>query len=65
MFLTKDEMAALTGYERPAVQSRWLRENSFPFILGGDGHPKVLRQVVISRLGGQCEPKRNPELRLK
>ena len=65
MFLTKDEMAEFTGYERPAAQSRWLHGNSIPFIRGGDGHPKVLRQVVISRLGGQCEPKRNPELRLK
>ncbi|MBC8994999.1 DUF4224 domain-containing protein [Pseudomonas sp. N40(2020)] len=65
MFLTKDEMATLTGYERPAAQSRWLRENSFPFILGGDGHPKVLHQVVISRLGGHYEPKKSPELRLK
>ncbi|MDR9865868.1 MULTISPECIES: DUF4224 domain-containing protein [Pseudomonas] len=65
MLLTRDEVADLTGYERPATQSRWLRENSFPFILGGDGHPKVLRQVVISRLGGQCETKRTPELRLK
>ncbi|MHC8348725.1 DUF4224 domain-containing protein [Pseudomonas sp. RT4P38] len=65
MLLTTDEVADLSGYERPANQSRWLRENSIPFILGGDGHPKVLRQVVISRLGGHCEPKRYPELRLK
>lgn len=64
MFLTKDEMATLTGYERPAAQSRWLRENS-SFILGGDGHPKVFHKVVISRLGGHFEPKKSPELRLK
>lgn len=65
MFLTKDEMAEFTGYERPAAQSRWLDNNSIPFIRGGDGRPKVLRQVVISLLEGRCEPKRSPELRLK
>ena len=27
MFLTKDEMTALTGYEKPTAQSRGLREN--------------------------------------
>jgi hypothetical protein len=65
MLLTKVEVSDLTGYARPATQSRWLRENSIPFILGGDGHPKVLRQVIETRLGGQCEPHRKPELRLK
>lgn len=65
MFLTKDEMAEFTGYERPAAQSRWLHDNSIPYIRGGDGHPKVLRQVVISLLGGRCEAKKKPELRLK
>ncbi|ONH52824.1 protein of unknown function [Pseudomonas cedrina] len=65
MFLTRDEVAELTGYQKPSAQIRWLEAQQFGFIVGGDGVPKVLRQVVISRLGGQATQKRSPELRLK
>lgn len=65
MFLTKDEVAELTGYKKPSAQIRWLQEQQFGFVVGGDGIPKVLSQVVISRLGGQTTQKKSPELRLK
>lgn len=65
MFLTKDEVAELTGYQKPSAQIRWLEAQQFGFVVGGDGVPKVLRQVVISRLGGPTAQKKSPELRLK
>jgi len=65
MFLNKEEVAELTGYQKPSAQSRWLQAQQFCFVVGGDGIPKVLRQVVISRLGGSTAQKKSPELRLK
>ncbi len=65
MFSTKKEVAELTRYRKPRAQIKWLQVQQFGFAVGGDGHPKVLRQVVINRLGGQTAPKKSPELRLK
>ncbi|MBV4452718.1 MULTISPECIES: DUF4224 domain-containing protein [Pseudomonas] len=65
MFLTKDEVTELTGYQKPSAQIRWLQAQQFGFVVGGDGVPKVLRQVVLSRLGDQTAQKKSPELRLK
>lgn len=65
MFLTKKEVAELSGYRKPSAQIKWLRVEQFGFVVGGDGHPKVLRQVVLNRLGGQVEHKKSPELKLK
>lgn len=45
-FLTAEEVAELTGFVRPAAQKRWLSENDFSFVEGGDGRPKVLEEVV-------------------
>jgi hypothetical protein len=50
MFLTKDEVADLTGHARPAIQSRWLRTNCVPFIVGGDGQPKVPSQSLLDKI---------------
>ncbi|MGY2277403.1 DUF4224 domain-containing protein [Pseudomonas monsensis] len=63
MFLTPEEVANLTGYKRPAAQIRWLTAERYGFAVGGDGHPKVLRQVVIGRMGG-VQSRKEPELRL-
>lgn len=65
MFLNREEVAELTGYRKPSAQIKWLQVQQFGFAVGGDGHPKVLRQVVINRLGGQIAQKKSPELRLK
>lgn len=62
MFMTQDEVADMTGYLRPKDQVRWLQAEKFGFVISADGKPKVLRQVVLARLGGHAE-KKGPELR--
>lgn len=52
MFLTKEEVADLTGHTRTAIQSRWLRTNAIPFIIGGDGYPKVPKQSLLDKIDG-------------
>lgn len=64
MFLTPKEVADLTGYQKPSAQIRWLEGERFGYVIGGDGHPKVLRDVVLSRLGGVRSKKREPQLML-
>lgn len=65
LLLNADEVADLSGYQKPSAQARWLKQNDFPFVIGGDGRPKVLRQVVEARLGGKpSEKKREPKLHL-
>lgn len=64
MFLTPQEVAELTGYQKPSAQIKWLTAERFGFVIGGDGHPKVLREVVLSRLGVVKPSKKEPQLRL-
>ena len=49
-FLTRDELADLTGYQQRRKQCAWLRDGGWPFVLGGDGHPRVLRDELVRRL---------------
>lgn len=63
MFMTPDEVADMTGYLRPRDQIRWLEAERFGYVIGADNKPKVLRQVVIARLGGIAEKKNGPQLR--
>lgn len=64
MFLSAEEVAELTGYQKPSAQVRWLEAERFGFVVGGDGQPKVLREVVLSRLGSTKPNKKAPALRL-
>ncbi|PKL96568.1 MAG: hypothetical protein CVV18_01275 [Gammaproteobacteria bacterium HGW-Gammaproteobacteria-8] len=64
MFMTPQEVADLTGYQKPSKQIAWLTAERFGFVVGGDGHPKVLRDVVLSRLGAVKTSKKEPQLRL-
>ena len=64
MFLTHEEVAELTGYVKSSAQIKWLKAGRYGFAIDGYGKPKVLRQVVIARLGG-AEEKRQPVLRFK
>ena len=67
MFLSDEELRELSGYQKPSAQKRWLDAQSIAFLVGGDGHPKVLRSVVIARLGGTLSVSaetREPKLRL-
>ncbi len=52
MFLTEYELRDLTGLTRPAAQGRWLRRNGWPVVEDARGRPRVLRSVVLARLGG-------------
>lgn len=65
MFLTQDELFDLSGLRQAAAQIRWLRDHRYPMEIGADGKPRVLRSVVLARLGGsgQNEPT-GPRLRL-
>jgi len=64
MFLTEEEVAELTGYKRPTDQVRWLREEKFGFVIDGNGRAKVLREVVLARLGSGPSKRKEPQLRL-
>ena len=67
MFLSDVELRELSGYQKPSAQMRWLDAQSIAFLVGGDGHPKVLRSVVIARLGGALPvsaAEKAPQLRL-
>ena len=65
MFLTESEIQQLSGYVRVSAQQRWLEEHGIAFLQGGDKRLKVLRSVVLQRLGACSEDtKREPKLRL-
>lgn len=52
MFLTRDEIAELTERKTKSAQIAWLKVNGFHFVIGANGHPRVLREYVASRMGG-------------
>ncbi len=64
MFLTEEEVAELTGYKRARDQVRWLERERFGFVIDGSGRPKVLREVVLARLGSVSSKRKEPQLRL-
>lgn len=57
MFLTPDEIAALTGKQRPAAQIRALRSMGVDHRVRPDGRPVVLRAHVEALLGAIRPPK--------
>lgn len=64
MFLTEEELQALSGKQKPCAQIRWMKRECIPHIVGGDGKPKVLRDLVVARLGGNTQTRPEPKLRL-
>ena len=50
MFLTRDELAELTGYQLPAWQARWLDAHHWRYERSISGRPIVLRAHAESRL---------------
>jgi|GEM_PF-958298 len=50
--LTKHELKDLTGWEDVKRQMEWLVTHGYPFDVGGDGFPKVLRLAVIQKMLG-------------
>lgn len=65
MFMTPEEVADLTGRTRASAQIRWLDEHLFGYVVGADGRPKVLREIVLSRLGSTRQQKKEPRLNLR
>lgn len=51
MFLTSDELIELTGYRFASYQKKWLIANGFNFLISRAGQPKVLRSVLIEKIG--------------
>lgn len=54
MFLTHTELADLTDCKRSKGQQDWLDRNGFRglYLIGERGRIKVLRDVVLARMGG-------------
>ena len=64
MFLTPEELQDLTGYKIKPKQIAWLRANAYPFEIAGDGRARVLKAVVLAKLGGMAQQSQGPQLRL-
>ena len=45
MFLTQSELIEMTGYQKHQAQQRWLKAQRIPFLIGGDGMPRVMRNL--------------------
>lgn len=58
MFLSADELRALTGLKRKADQVRFLRGQGYVVELDANGRPLVLRAVVEARMGAVPSPSR-------
>ncbi len=50
--LSEKEIVMLTEYSKPALQRKQLQKMGIAFEPSRTGKPKVLREVVIKRLGG-------------
>lgn len=64
LFLTTDELKALTGTARPKIAMRWLKREGFVYMVGVDGWPRVLRTAVLARLGEKAPTPSEPRLHL-
>lgn len=65
MFLTDDELFALTGYRRNADRCRWLKKNGWTFMRSAiTGRPVVSRNYAESRLNGAQIASAKPEPKL-
>lgn len=50
--LSEDELAAITGYQMPHCQKRWLINNGWQHFLTGAGRPVVGRIYARLKLAG-------------
>jgi hypothetical protein len=49
MFLTEQELVALTGYRQASKQAAHLKSQRIPFHTNRSGHPRVARAVLEGR----------------
>lgn len=54
MFLSNEELQALTGAIQPTKMIKWLKEEGFTFKVGLDGYPVVLKDHVRRILGAEA-----------
>lgn len=52
LFLTQTELAELTERKRKGEQIAWLQANGYRYAIGANGHARVMREHVQSRLCG-------------
>lgn len=55
MFLTLEEVEALTERARKADQVAWLQKHRIPYLVGANGHPRVSRAFIENILSGRPE----------
>jgi hypothetical protein len=53
MFLTAIDLVELTERKRAAAQCRALDAMDIPYLVGANGHPRVLRSLVERLMGGE------------
>ena len=53
MFLSPRELQELTGYQKPALQRRWLVEHGYRFDVRADGRAVVLTAAIEQKLAGR------------
>ncbi|WP_075322569.1 DUF4224 domain-containing protein [Acidithiobacillus albertensis] len=63
MFLTKEQLQELTGYQNRPHQIRWLKDHAYPFEIAADGRPRVLTAAVLAKLGAPAQQSR-PQVRI-
>lgn len=55
MFLTLEEVEALTERVRKKDQVAWLQRHRIPYLIGANGHPRVSRAHIENILAGKPE----------
>jgi hypothetical protein len=59
LFLSVEELAELTGYQRQKNIIEWLTRYGYPILgIAADGYPRVLREVLQVRGLSDVSPKR-------
>jgi len=51
MLLTAEQIQQLSGYKTKKYQIRWLSQNGIRYLIGADGHPRVLLDHMAFILG--------------
>jgi hypothetical protein len=58
LVLSAAELYALTGYQMPKYQIKWLLAEGFKHRVGADGHPRVDRDHYRKVMGGEIQKER-------
>lgn len=56
MFLSKEELRTLTGYQRAHDQIKWLKRQEVPHLVSAGGYPIVSRAGLESILNPKAAP---------